>query len=83
MQDARFPYKLAMKIVQGSTIFRPDRTTKVFYNANAYGKEKDAELHALLCYLCKKQATSHFTQSIDELVETTKNNEKLELRNCH
>ena len=57
-------------------LFLDDRTTKVFYNANAYGKEKDVELHALLRYLCKKQATSHFTQSIDELVETTKNNEK-------
>ena len=41
------------------------------------------KLHALLRYLCKKQATSYFTQSIDELVETTKNNEKLELRKCH
>ena len=72
-----------MKNVQGSTFFRPDKTAKVFYNASAYDKEKDDELHALLRYLCKKQATSHFTQSIDELVETTKNNEKLELRNCH
>ena len=53
-----------------------DRTTKVFYNASAYGKEKDDELHALLRYLCKKQATSHFTQTIDGLVESTKNNEK-------
>ena len=57
-------------------LFLDDRTTKVFYNASAYDKEKDDELHALLRYLCKKQATSHFTQSIDELVETTKNNEK-------
>ena len=72
-----------MKNVQGSTFFRPDKTTKVFYNASAYDKEKDDELHALLRYLCKKQATSHFTQSIDELVETTKSNKKLELRNCH
>ena len=72
-----------MKIVQGSTIFRHDKTAKVFYNASAYGKEKDDELHALLRYLCEKQATSYFTQNIDALVETTKNNEKLELRNCH
>ena len=56
-------------------LFLDDRTTKVFYNTSAYGKEKDNELHALLRYLCEKQATSHFTQSIDELVETTKNNE--------
>ena len=48
----------------------------MFYNASAYGKEKDDELHALLRYLCEKQATSHFTQNIDALVETTKNNEK-------
>ena len=71
-----------MKNVQGSTFFRPDKTAKVFYNASAYGKEKDDELHALLRYLCEKQATSHFTQTIDGLVESTKNNEKLELRNC-
>ena len=83
MQDARFPYKLVMKNVQGSTFFRPDKSYKVFYNASAYGKEKDDELHALLRYLCEKQATSSFTQNIDALVETTKNNEKLELRNCH
>ena len=66
-----------------SSLFLDDRTTKVFYNASAYGKEKDDELHALLRYLCKQQATSHFTQTIDGLVESTKNNEKLELRNCH
>ena len=65
-----------MKNVQGSTFFRPDKTAKVFYNASAYGKEKDDELHALLRYLCKKQATSHFTQNIDALVESTKNNER-------
>jgi len=68
--------KLVMKNVQGSTFFRPDKTVKVFYNASAYGKEKDNELHALLRYLCEKQATSHFTQTIDGLVESTKNNEK-------
>ena len=65
-----------MKIVHGSTIFRQDTTVKVFYNASAYGKEKDDELHALLQYLCKKQATSNFNKSIDELVETTRENEK-------
>ena len=75
--------KLVMKNVQGSTFFRPDKTAKVFYNASAYDKEKDNELHALLRYLCEKQATSNFTQTIDGLVESTKNNEKLELRNCH
>ena len=59
-----------------SSLFLDDRTTKVFYNVSAYGKEKDDELHALLRYLCKQQATSHFTQTIDGLVESTKNNEK-------
>ena len=59
-----------------SGLFLDDRTTKVFYNASAYGKEKDDELHALLRYLCEKQATSNFTQTIDGLVESTKNNEK-------
>ena len=59
-----------------SGLFLADKSYKVFYNASAYGKEKDDELHALLRYLCEKQATSHFTQTIDGLVETTKNNEK-------
>ena len=57
-------------------LFLADKSYKVFYNASAYGKEKDDELHALLRYLCKQQATSHFTQTIDGLVESTKNNEK-------
>ena len=57
-------------------LFLDDRTTKVFYNVSAYGKEKDRELHALLQYLCDGQATSGFTQNIDALVEITKNNEK-------
>ena len=59
-----------------SGFFLADKSYKVFYNASAYGKEKDDELHALLRYLCKKQATSNFTQTIDGLVESTKNNEK-------
>ena len=50
-------------------LFLADKSYKVFYNASAYGKEKDDELHALLRYLCKKQATSHFTRNIDELIE--------------
>ena len=57
-------------------LFLADKSYKVFYNASAYGKEKDGELHALLQYLCEKQATSSFTQNIDALVETTKNNER-------
>ena len=57
-------------------LFLADKSYKVFYNVSAYGKEKDDELHALLRYLCEKQATSHFTQTIDGLVESTKNNEK-------
>ena len=59
-----------------SGLFLADKSYKVFYNASAYGKEKDDELHALLRYLCEKQATSNFTQTIDGLVESTKNNEK-------
>ena len=66
-----------MKIdFRDNTLFLTDKTAKVFYNASAYGKEKDDELHALLHYLCEKQATSHFTQTIDGLVESTKNNER-------
>ena len=59
-----------------SGLFLADKSYKVFYNASAYGKEKDDELHALLQYLCEKRATSNFTQTIDGLVESTKNNER-------
>ena len=59
-----------------SGLFLKDKTAKVFYNASGYDKEKDDELHALLRYLCEKQATSNFTQTIDGLVESTTNNER-------
>ena len=42
----------------------------------AYDKEREAELSALLEYLCERRATSGFTQQIDELVEKAKRNEK-------
>ena len=42
----------------------------------AYGKENEPELSALLEYLCKRRATSGFTQRIDALVEKAKQNEK-------
>ena len=48
----------------------------MFYNVGAYGKEREAELSALLEYLCKRRATSGFTQRIDALVEKAKRNEK-------
>jgi len=61
---------------EDNALFLGDKSYKIFYNVSAYGKEKDDELHALLQYLCKKQATSHFTKTIEGLVETTKNNDK-------
>ena len=61
---------------EDNTLFLTDKTAKVFYNASAYAKEKNGELHALLQYLCEKRATSSFTQSIEALVETTRQNEK-------
>ena len=58
------------------TLFLDDKSYKVFYNVGAYGKEDEPELSALLEYLCKRRATSGFTQHIDELVEKAKRNEK-------
>ena len=58
------------------TLFLDDKSYKVFYNVGAYGKEREAELSALLQYLCERRATSGFTQHIDELVEKAKRNEK-------
>ena len=61
---------------EDGTIFLDDKSYKVFYNVGAYGKEQEAELRALLEYLCKKRATSGFTERIDALVEKAKRNEK-------
>ena len=58
------------------TLFLDDKSVKVFYNVDAYGKEDEPELSALLQYLCERRATSGFTQRIDELVEKAKRNEK-------
>ena len=58
------------------TLFLDDKSAKVFYNVDAYGKEDEPELSALLEYLCERRATSGFTQHIDELVEKAKRNEK-------
>ena len=58
------------------TLFLDDKSAKVFYNVGAYGKEDEPELSALLKYLCKRRATSGFTQHIDALVEKAKRNEK-------
>ena len=61
---------------EDGTLFLDDKSYKVFYNVGAYGKEREAELSALLQYLCERRATSGFTQRIDALVEKAKRNEK-------
>ena len=61
---------------EDGSILLDDKSYKVFYNVGAYGKEDEPELSALLEYLCKRRATSGFTQHIDELVEKAKRNEK-------
>ena len=58
------------------SIFLDDKSVKVFYNVGAYGKEREAELSALLEYLCERRATSGFTRRINALVEKAKRNEK-------
>ena len=64
-----FPYTPLKTRVEKRDLFLADKSYKVFYNASTYAKEKGDELHTLLQYLCKKQATSHFTRNIDELIE--------------
>ncbi|WP_428768558.1 Rpn family recombination-promoting nuclease/putative transposase [Treponema sp. HNW] len=60
---------------ENNALFLDDKSYKVFYNASAYNREANTELHAFLEYLCKKRATSNFPKNIDELVETVKLNE--------
>ena len=61
---------------ENNSIILDDKSVKVFCNTGAYGKEREAELSALLEYLCERRATSGFTQHIDALVEKAKRNEK-------
>ena len=61
---------------EDDSIILDDKSYKVFYNVGAYGKEREAELSALLEYLCERRTTSGFTQRIDALVEKAKRNEK-------
>ena len=61
---------------EDGTLFLNDKSYKVFYNVGAYGKEQEAELRALLEYLCERRATSDFTERIDALVEKAKRNDR-------
>ena len=61
---------------EDGSILLDDKSYKVFYNVDAYGKEDEPELSALLQYLCERRTTSGFTQHIDALVEKAKRNEK-------
>ena len=69
-------YTFCNVCAEDTAILLDDKSYKVFYNASAYGKEQNKELHAFLEYLCKKRVTSDFTKEIDELVERAKLNEE-------
>ena len=57
-----------------------DGTTKVFFNSNAYSKEQDVEISALLEYINTKIPTDDFTSRVNNIVEESKANEKFRNR---
>lgn len=62
--------------IEDKALFLADKSFKIFYNASAYNREKDSELHAFLEYLCKRRVTSSLTKDIDKLVQAAKLNEE-------
>ena len=52
-----------------------DKTHKIIFNASAFANEKDIERKSLLEYIKSKKSTSTFTKMIDQIVETTKQNQ--------
>ena len=52
-----------------------DFAVKKFYNANAYAKENDIEIKSFLQYICNKEPVDDFTDKINNLVTTIKQQE--------
>lgn len=52
-----------------------DKTHKIIFNASGFPQEKDVEKKSLLEYIKNKKSTSNFTKMIDQIVETTKENQ--------
>lgn len=69
-------YTVKQTFAENNKLFFDDKTHKIFYNVNAFEKlSDDVETKAFLKYLCKKQSTTKFTQSLERAVHKNRNNQ--------
>ena len=80
MLKARISFKNFCE--EEKTLNLNDKTIKKFYNAKSYAKEKDVALKAFLEYIESSKPVDAFTDRIETLVKTIKQQEtnKKELR---
>ena len=62
-------YTVKQTFAENDKLIFDDKTHKIFYNVKAFEKlSNDIETKAFLEYLCKKQSTSKFTESLNRAV---------------
>ena len=69
-------YTVKQTFAENDKLVFDDKTHKIFYNVKAFEKlSNDVETKAFLEYLCKKQSTSKFTESLNRAVYRNRNNQ--------
>ena len=69
-------YTVKQTFAENDKLVFDDKTHKIFYNVKAFEKlSNDVETKAFLKYLCKKQSTSKFTESLEHAVYQNRNNQ--------
>ena len=69
-------YTVKQTFEENDKLVFDDKTHKIFYNVKAFEKlSNDVETKAFLKYLCKKQSTSKFTESLERAVYRNRNNQ--------
>ena len=69
-------YTVKQTFEENDKLVFEDKTHKIFYNVKAFEKlSNDVETKAFLKYLCKKQSTSKFTESLEHAVYQNRNNQ--------
>ena len=69
-------YTVKQTFAENDKLVFDDKTHKIFYNVKSFEKlSNDVETKAFLEYLCKKQSTSKFTESLEHAVYRNRNNQ--------
>ena len=69
-------YTVKQTFAENDKLIFDDKTHKIFYNVKAFEKlSNDIETKAFLEYLCKKQSTSKFTESLNRAVYRNRDNQ--------